>query len=476
MVLLILKLKAMNKNTIKLRPMNPTNPTSYGSEISNNENRIFNTKTLPLSIYENLPPILKESTDLFSDSIEKDVFLIGSLGVLSACLPNVFGKYFKANYSPHIYIFITASSASGKGVLTWAKFFGQTIHDKMLEEYKTEQSEYDEKLRLYNLLTNKQKASCEMPVKPYSKMFYIPGNSSSAALIDALLGNKSKGIIFETEADTISQTFKNEWGSYSDILRKAFHHETIGLNRKGSYIEIIFPYLAIVLSGTPEQVKNLMPNVENGLFSRFLYYAFKDNSDFKNPFVIDTTNDFYEFFSKQSEKTYNLFNKLDLRTNPIEFKLTKEQSDNFTDEFKKLLNKNRLLIGSDFNANVKRLGLITFRIAMTLSSLRLIGKDILPDEIICNDVDFITAMSLALALENHAIEVYKNFPQHNLEGKKLDFFNALPNQFNRQEYLKVADNLSIHHKTAEKYISQFKNSKLLNHEEHNNYTKTENRT
>ena len=140
----------------------------------------------------------------------------------------------------------------------------------------------------------------------------------------------------------VANTLQHEWGNFSDILRKAFQHEGASLFRRkdneyieietphlaivlsgtpkqvrtlwrtpssmngailvifyekpfegaslfrrkdNEYIEIETPHLAIVLSGTPKQVRNLIPDVENGLFSRFLYYAFEDFSDFINPFV-----------------------------------------------------------------------------------------------------------------------------------------------------------------------------------------------
>lgn len=78
-------------------------------------------------------------------------------------------------------------------------------------------------------------------------------------------------------------------------------------------------------------------------------------------------------------------------------------------------------------------------------------------------------MSIATKLEKHAIAVFQNLPNNNLTGIKLKFFEKLPAQFDRQGYLKVAAELCIQTKAAEKYISQFK-PKLLQHE-HNLYTK-----
>jgi hypothetical protein len=149
--------------------------------------------------------------------------------------------------------------------------------------------------------------------------------------------------------------------------------------------------------------------------------------------------------------------------------LTEEQGARFTAIFNTMLGKNKLLLGRDFDANIKRLGLITFRIAMILSALRIMEEGELPSPMICSDRDFETAMTIATTLEKHAISVFKNLPNNELKGIKLTFFEKLPAKFDRKGYLKVAGELGIPARTAEKYIGRFK-VKLLNHE-HNNYTK-----
>ena len=129
-----------------------------------------------------------------------------------------------------------------------------------------------------------------------------------------------------------------------------------------------------------------------------------------------------------------------------------------------------MLLGNDFNANSRRLGLITFRIAMVLRTLRILEDGDYSNPVICNETDFQTAIQIAFTLEKHAIAVFQNLPTNSLKGVKLKFYHALPDNFNRQGYLSVARELGIKDKTAEKYIGQFKGNGLLKHE-HNNYTK-----
>lgn len=432
---------------------------------------IFSTPQLPLEIYFNLPEILRESADLFQDAVEKDVFLIGAIAVLSGCLPKIQGIYFDEPCSAHLFAFITAPAGSGKGKMKWSKFFGQSIHGHLIERSRNQRAAYESELEQYNNLTKAQRQGAERPEQPPRKMFFIPANSSSSAFIQALSDNNFCGVLFETEADTLADTFKQEWGNFSDVLRKAFHHESTSMFRRkdNEFIEIRDPHIAIALSGTPKQVHNMMPDVENGLFSRFLYYAFEDNSEFKNPFVSHRPVNYTDFFQEKSVIIFDLYQQLNSLREPISFQLTEEQGQRFTEQFNAMLLRNKLLLGRDFDANIKRLGLITFRVGMILSALRILETGELPNPMICSDLDFQTAMTFATTLEKHAIAVFQNLPNNDLKGAKLKFFEKLPPLFDRQGYLKIAEELGIHPKTAEKYIGQFK-PKLLNHE-HNLYTK-----
>ena len=91
--------------------------------------------------------------------------------------------------------------------------------------------------------------------------------------------------------------------------------------------------------------------------------------------------------------------------------------------------------------------------------------------LICSDQDFAIALSIASTLEKHAVMVYKtlsggiNPERVGMKGTALKFFEALPDEFDRQIYLKVAAGLGIGERNADKYIRKFKPG-LLHHEDH----------
>jgi hypothetical protein len=310
----------------------------------------------------------------------------------------------------------------------------------------------------YGNLSPRERLDEEKPCEPPQKMFFIPANSSSAAFIQALADNDFTGVIFETEADTLANTFKQEWGNFSDVLRKAFHHESTSLFRRKDqeFIDIKEPQLAIALSGTPRQVLNMMPDTENGLFSRFLFYAFEDESEFKNPFVSHRRVDYTKFFSKQGERVYKLYYELNRRRLPVDFGLTQEQAGVLTERFNVMMRRSKLLLGSDLTANIKRLGLAAFRIAMTLSALRIADEKEILSTRTCSDVDFTTALDITAILEKHAAAVYRTLPNTGMKGTRQRFFEALPREFDRKTFLKIAEELGIREKNAEKYMGSFR--------------------
>lgn len=105
-------------------------------------------------------------------------------------------------------------------------------------------------------------------------MFLISGNNTGTGILQNIMDSNGTGLICESEADTVSTAIGTEYGNWSDTLRKAFDHDRLSYNRRTDreYQEVSRSYLSVLLSGTPAQVKPLIPTAENGLFSRQNFY------------------------------------------------------------------------------------------------------------------------------------------------------------------------------------------------------------
>lgn len=69
------------------------------------------------------------------------------------------------------------------------------------------------------------------PTPPRQQICLIPGNSSATAVVIQLEDNEGTGLVAESEALTVAQTFGQEWGTWADVILKSFHHEAISIKR-----------------------------------------------------------------------------------------------------------------------------------------------------------------------------------------------------------------------------------------------------
>ena len=425
------------------------------------EDYLRTTPTLSDAIFENLPYILKEGARAFTDKRKRDVFFTGAISIISGCLPKVSGVYFQERVFPHLYTFIIAPAASGKGVLKNAKRLADKYHQNVLQQSRDAQKIHDTELAEYKQIErNKAKGETppEKPEKPPFKIVFIPADCSKARMIEHLKANDGKGIICETEADTMSGAKKQDWGDYSTILRAAFHHETVASTRKteNQYDEINDPCIAVALTGTPAQAPRLLSSAEDGLFSRFLFYAYKNNIEWQDPSPNSNAIVFNDHFEALSEQVVDLINFLEHSSTTIE--LTPQQWAVINSEFPQMLSEVVTFTSEDAAGVVYRLGLIFFRLCMILSALRKFENGELTETIFCTDEDFNTVMLIIQTYLEHSLLMFNNLPKqnetmqfHSGDGKRK-FFDALPKEFTRKEATEVGTKFKISPRTVDEIL------------------------
>jgi hypothetical protein len=459
----------------KLSPSPIGEGSGVRSETVDMEETQIAPPTFPDEVYTDLPHLLQLVTEKSISAEDKDLLLLGSLVVISACLPNIYGIYAERTVFPNLFLFLTAQASAGKGRLTLCRKLVEPIHRKLREQAKAAYEEYQCKLTEYAAAKNK--SGLERPVEPPLRMLIIPANNSATGLFQVLNDNQGIGLIFETEGDTLALTFKSEYGNYSDGFRKAFHHETISYNRRKDreFVELETPRLSALLSGTPKQVSTLIPNAENGLFSRFIFYFLNVRPIWNDVFAGNSDQTLDSYFNHLGSQFHDLYKFLQSSSEPMRFCLTSGQQQTFNAYFSQTQNQYLYLCGLDYLATVRRLGLITFRIAMILTALRIMDNGELQTPLVCSDTDFNTALSMVKILVQHAAQVYQQLPTEAVSkaplNQKQQFLDELPQEFSRKDYLVAAQKLGIPDKTAEKHIKRFAVNGLINHFAHDKYKK-----
>ncbi len=418
-------------------------------------------KILNEEIFNSLPEELKLATSNFTLK-ERDIVLLSSLAVISSLLPNVYGIYDRKKVYSNLYLLVIAPPASGKGVMNFSRGWANPIHDKILNESKVAIANY------------KKKEDRTDENQPEFQTKIIPANISSAELYSKIRNAHHGGLIIESEADTLSNMLKQDWGNFSDVLRNAFHHEKISISRKmdNQLEEVQEPRLSLVLSGTPNQIMPLVQSKGNGLFSRFIYYTFNDISPWKN--VFNNNIDSTDHIKKLGQSfMYNLYSDLLNRSEELKFALTEEQQKLFHEEMSMIhdiVNNNKNKFQELFNSNLKRHGLILFRLCMILSVIRNYQNIQESDVLICEDVDFNVALKLTKILLHHADEILNSIDDGmGLSQTDDNILFSLKQTFFRKDAIEAAAKQGIPERTMDEKLKQWRKNKVVKKISHGKY-------
>ncbi|WP_181308162.1 DUF3987 domain-containing protein [Rufibacter sp. XAAS-G3-1] len=375
------------------------------------------TKAFPEEVYANLPDVQGALCRRIVDPIEREVFLVGMLGVTSGILPNVYGYYGGKKLEPNLYTYTLGPYGEGKSGLMWARKLAEAIHQEKHEKtaelvnaHKEEMARYKMESKMFE--QGKSSTMPEQPKQPPHLKMYIPSNIGKTGMLQLLVENSGRGIMFETEADTLAEAMRQEHGGFSDVLRQAFGHEPMSFFRRTNSedVEIPSPSLSVVLSSTFDQLLKLIPSVENGLFSRFLYYEFDSTPEFNNVFD-KNKNGYSRYFTEMGIWFRKMHSELTALSHPIEFELKAHQQERFLKEFSEQKSELREHVSLALGGTVNRMGMICFRIAMQLSVIRAYEGGTLPHILECTDQDFENSLRILNTFTKHMVAVYDKLPR-----------------------------------------------------------------
>lgn len=462
-----------NKNPSNLQaPLTPTHAHTYARE------------DLPPAFPDYpWPPFIKQMIDCGNSIAQRDILLLGVFTVLGGTLnKRVRVLYGQKDMYPCLQTFIVAPPASGKGALTWVRRLAEPIHEEMMARYKDSLKNYREEKNRWDSLGKKRSETLE-PEQPPLKMFLIAGDNSGTGILENLIEADGVGLICETEADTVSTAIGADHGHWSDTLRKCHDHERLAFNRRTNreYRECPASYLSVLLSGTPAQVRPLIPSAENGLFSRQLFYRMPPIDEWADQFE-QGDEDMDSLFSDWGRQWKKLVDYLHERVNVIQFHLSDTQKERFNSCFARIFGHAGLSYGYPMRSSVARIAINICRIASVVAFLRSVESLLIPQAILdsqfsilncpglspapeipeenvrdgivpslelrIDDDDFKAVLSLVEPLYRHSAGILTLLPSDEAPRSRTPtpqeaLFAALPLSFNRQQALEEAERNNI---------------------------------
>ena len=451
------------------------------------------------------PKILLLIMSYATSPTQRDVMLIGALTAIGASME----RYVRCPYagklqSPCLQSFIVAPSASGKGILSLIRLLVEPIHDEIRQQVATEVKAYKKEKAAYDVM-GKERSKVEAPQMPKNRMFLISGNNTGTGILQNIMDANGTGLICETEADTISAAIGSEYGHWSDTLRKAFDHDRLSYNRRTDqeYREVKKSYLSVLLSGTPAQVKPLIPSTENGLFSRQLVYYMHGIWAWINQFESGEA-DLEAIFTDiglEWKKQLDLMKTHGVHT----LRLTDEQKQEFNTLFSDLFFRSGLANDNEMSSSIARLAVNTCRIMAEVAMIRALECDqpyqfknssihlLTPDKEIATDnikdgiitrwdvtitaEDFKAVLELVTPLYRHATHILSFLPstevKHRANADRDALFEAMGNQFTRAQLSEQATIMKIKPNTAFGWLNRLiKKGLFTNADDKGIYTRT----
>ena len=282
---------------------------------------------------QSLPEPLQQMLSLATTPEEQDILLLATLTAASACVPNLYFRYGPTGkrYYSNLQCFVLAASASGKGIAGQALEMVRVIDEQ------------------YPLL--------------------ISGDSTLAAWYKALKERNGCGYMHESEGSVITDIWRAGAANYNTALRKAAEHEPISRNRCAEASEISNPRLSMLLTGTFNQYRTLVPSVENGYFSRLLTLVIRETNPFSKRYVTAIGNKSV-VANQVGHQLLHIYEQL-AQNGEKEWSLSEAQKErlglHLETEYGTLIR----MLGDNFHSVVLRMAVQIERIAMILTATRL---------------------------------------------------------------------------------------------------------
>lgn len=403
-----------------------------------------------------LPTFLRELMPLAHTDSERDMLLLSALAGAGCALPNYYalhGPNYKCYY-PNLLLFIEARAAQGKSIAS--------IAQRLLQ-----------------------------PLAKRGGLF-LSADSTHAAFADNLARQLGRGFCYESEGSVITDVWRRNCSGYNALLRKAAEHEDYTLSRKNAGDLLIpSPRLSMVITGTFDQYRALVPSASNGLFSRIIPLVIREQTEFnRNIFLSSLEHSplapFGERVSNSLERIgaagaslLRLHDHLASLRTPVRFTFTPEQAADLGEAFYAQSLPLVQTLGANFHQSVARMAVHTLRIAMILTALRHIDELNSDSLWTCSNEDFTTARLIGTKLLLHAADAYtqigadlaESMPRVRFSLQQQTFLSSLPKEFTTSDCDQNANMTGIPVRTARSWLEKWIVSGNILRVQHGHYQK-----
>ena len=247
---------------------------------------------LPDAMVQQLPQMMSEPLSLYEDADVRSMLLAAMMSTLGSAMSNVRVRHERKLYAPGMMNVCVGPSASGKGAVGDVASLVDGINEAVLSESAQEMADYRKKRNRYDRLKKQLDGAAKRdvtqlvdinnigeevdePAMPLRRMHKLPSKTTAANYYRLLYANGDNiSYLHVPELAELNAANRNAFGDFAYMMLAAQNEEPLHTARKtdDEDYRIEHTRLALVATGTESSVRAFIPNLEDGLSTRFLYH------------------------------------------------------------------------------------------------------------------------------------------------------------------------------------------------------------
>ena len=274
---------------------------------------------LPDAMVKHLPQMISEPLSLYPDADIRTMLLMAMMPTLGSAMSNVRVRHERRLYSLGMMNVCIGPSASGKGAVGDVAGLVDGINEIVCAESAQEMADYRKKHKRYARLTkqldraakgditqlvniNDITEEVDEPQAPMRRMHKLPSKTTAANYYKLLYANGDNiSYLHIPELAELNAANRTAFGDFMYMMLAAQNEEPLHTARKtdDEDFRIEHTRLALVATGTESSVHAFIPNLEDGLSTRFLYHNLPAKSDVRDEMdeaMAEAFNDVYTHY------------------------------------------------------------------------------------------------------------------------------------------------------------------------------------
>ena len=271
---------------------------------------------LPDTMTQCLPQMISEPLSLYDDADLRTMLLAAMMPTLGSAMSHVRVRHGQQLYSLGIMNLCVGPSASGKGCVGHVASLIDGINKIIIQESNEAMADYRKRHKRYTRRNNQLNFAAkgdiehlvdvndiaeevDEPQAPLRRMHKLPSKTTAANLYRLIYANgENISYLHIPELAELSAANRGSFGDFMYIFLAAHGEEDLHTGRKtdDEDYHIEHTRLSFVGTGTMSSVRDFIPNLEDGLSTRFLYHNLPAKSTFRKEMDEATAEAFLDVY------------------------------------------------------------------------------------------------------------------------------------------------------------------------------------